>query len=67
MDRRIVDRSMSQEGADMVSWTITWLILALMAAILGFGGIASLSVETDKVLSVVFLSLSAIPLLFWRG
>lgn len=41
----------------MLSWALTFLVLALIAALLGFGGVAAISVEIAKILFVVFLVL----------
>lgn len=41
----------------MLQWAITFLVLALIAGVLGFGNIAGLSVEIAKILFVVFLVL----------
>ena len=39
----------------MLSWSITFLVIALIAAVLGFGGIAGTAAGIAKVLFVVFL------------
>ncbi|MCK6418102.1 MAG: DUF1328 domain-containing protein [Alphaproteobacteria bacterium] len=41
----------------MLGWAITFLVVALIAAVLGFGGIAAVSVEIARILFVVFLIL----------
>jgi uncharacterized membrane protein YtjA (UPF0391 family) len=41
----------------MLQWALTFLVLALVAGVLGFGGIASVSVQIAQVLFVVFLVL----------
>lgn len=41
----------------MLSWAITFLIIALIAAVLGFGGIAGTAAGIAKVLFLVFLVL----------
>jgi len=41
----------------MLQWAITFLIIALIAGVLGFGGVAAVSVEFAKILFVVFLVL----------
>ena len=50
----------------MLSWAVTFLIVALIAAALGFGGIAGTAVEMAKVLFIVFLVMAVISLIFWR-
>lgn len=44
----------------MLSWALAFLVLALIAAILGFGGVAAISIEIAKILFVVFLILFVI-------
>jgi uncharacterized membrane protein YtjA (UPF0391 family) len=47
----------------MLGWVITFLIVALIAAVLGFGGIAGVSIEIAKVIffiAVVLFLVSAI-------
>ncbi len=48
----------------MLSWALTFLIFALVAALLGFTGIALLSVEIARVLFTLFLVLFIISLIF---
>lgn len=47
----------------MLNWAISFLIIALVAAILGFGGIASTAVDMARVLFVVFLILALVSAL----
>ena len=47
----------------MLSWVVTFLIIALIAGILGFGGIAGASIEIAKVIffiAVVLFLISAV-------
>jgi uncharacterized membrane protein YtjA (UPF0391 family) len=47
----------------MLSWVVTFLIVALIAGILGFGGIAGASVEIAKIIffvAVVLFLVSAV-------
>jgi len=46
----------------MLSWAITFLIVALIAGVLGFGGIASAFVGIAQILFFVFLVLFAVAL-----
>lgn len=46
----------------MLSWALTFLVIALIAAVFGFGGIASASVGIAQVLFVVFLALFVIAM-----
>ena len=41
----------------MLDWTITLLIIALIAAVLGFGGIAGTAVGLAKIFFWIFLVL----------
>ncbi len=45
-----------QERA-MMSWVVTFLIIALVAGLLGFGGIAGASIEIAKIVFFVALIL----------
>jgi uncharacterized membrane protein YtjA (UPF0391 family) len=47
----------------MLSWVVTFLIIALIAGVLGFGGIAGVSVEIAKAIffiAVVLFLVSAV-------
>ena len=46
----------------MLSWAATFLIIALIAGAVGFGGIASTSVGIAQVLFFIFLVLFALSL-----
>ena len=48
----------------MLSWALTFLIFALVAALLGFTGIAMISVEIARVLFALFLVLFIVSLIF---
>jgi uncharacterized membrane protein YtjA (UPF0391 family) len=41
----------------MLSWAITFLIVALIAAVLGFGGIAGVAIELAKIVFYVAIIL----------
>ncbi|MBA2728850.1 MAG: DUF1328 domain-containing protein, partial [Parachlamydiaceae bacterium] len=41
----------------MLNWALTFLVVALIAALLGFGGIAGTSTEIAKILFFIFLIL----------
>ncbi|MDP3966057.1 MAG: DUF1328 domain-containing protein [archaeon] len=47
----------------LLGWGITFLIIALIAALFGFGIIAGLSVEIAKILFVVFIILFILSLI----
>ena len=44
----------------MLGWAITFLLVALVAAVLGFGGIAGTAVEIAKLIFFVAIVLFAI-------
>jgi uncharacterized membrane protein YtjA (UPF0391 family) len=51
------------KGSVMLSWVVTFLIIALIAGILGFGGLAGASIEIAKIIffiAVVLFLVSAI-------
>ena len=50
----------------MLRWSITFFIVALIAAILGFGGIAGTAVGIAKVLFFVFLVLFVVSLVMGK-
>jgi uncharacterized membrane protein YtjA (UPF0391 family) len=52
----------------MLSWAIVFFILALVAALFGFGGIASSAAGIAQVLLVLFVVGFIVSLLLgWRG
>jgi uncharacterized membrane protein YtjA (UPF0391 family) len=51
---------LEQKGIAMLGWALTFLIVALIAAVLGFGGIAGVAVEAAKIVFFVALVLFAI-------
>jgi uncharacterized membrane protein YtjA (UPF0391 family) len=50
----------------MLSWAITFLVIALIAAALGFGGIAGTATGIAKILFIVFLIAFVIALVMGR-
>ncbi len=48
----------------MLGWAITFFIVAIIAAVLGFGGIASSLVSIAQILFVIFLILFLISLVW---
>lgn len=50
-------------GKVMLSWSITFFVIALIAAVLGFTGIAGAAVSIAKVLAIVFLVLFILSLI----
>ena len=47
----------------MLSWAVIFFVLALVAAVFGFGGIASASAGIAQILFFIFLVLFAISLI----
>jgi uncharacterized membrane protein YtjA (UPF0391 family) len=41
----------------MLSWVVTFLVIALIAGILGFGGIAGASIEIAKTIIIIAIIL----------
>jgi len=50
----------------MLSWALTFFIIALIAAALGFGGIAGAATGIAKILFFVFLVAFAVSLVLGR-
>jgi uncharacterized membrane protein YtjA (UPF0391 family) len=60
--RECRNRTLKIEGV-MLSWVVTFLVVALIAGILGFGGIAGVSIEIAKTIffiAVVLFLISAV-------
>lgn len=54
---------LEQEPA-MLSYAVVFLVVALIAAVLGFGGIAAGAAGIAKILFVVFLILAVVSFIF---
>ena len=48
----------------MLSWALTFLVIALIAAALGFGGLAGAATGIAKILFFVFLIMFIVSLVF---
>lgn len=48
----------------MLHYAVVFLVIALIAAVLGFGGIAGSAIGIAKVLFIVFLIMAAVSFLF---
>ncbi len=48
----------------MLGWIVTFLVIALIAAALGFGGIAGTAVGLAKIVFYIFLVLLLISLVY---
>lgn len=53
----------------MLGWVLTFLVVALIAGVLGFGGIAGASIEIAKVIFFIAVVLFLISVIFgaFRG
>lgn len=50
-------------GGDFLAWALGFFLLAIVAAALGMGGVAGISMDIAKILVVVFLVLAVLALL----
>jgi uncharacterized membrane protein YtjA (UPF0391 family) len=59
----------SQEGGHMLSWALSFLVVALIAGVLGFTGIAIAAAGIARVLFFIFVILFLVSLLghLFRG
>jgi uncharacterized membrane protein YtjA (UPF0391 family) len=60
---RSIERETGNRGRVMLSWVVTFLVVALIAGVLGFGGIAGASVEIAKAIffiAVILFLVSAV-------
>ncbi len=62
-----LDQRASYEYLGMLRLTITFLIIAIIAAIFGFGGIAGAAAGIAEILLYVFIVLFLLSLIFGRG
>lgn len=51
----------------MLNWVLTFFVLALVAGVLGFGGLAGDMMGIAKILFLVFLVLFAVSFVMHRG
>jgi len=50
----------SNEGIEMLHYSVIFLVIALVAAIFGFGGIAAGAVEIAKILFFIFAIMAVV-------
>ncbi|HEV2600752.1 MAG TPA: DUF1328 domain-containing protein [Candidatus Babeliales bacterium] len=50
----------------MLHWTMVFLVLAIIAAVLGFGGLAQESAGIAKILFIVFLVIYVLSFFAYR-
>jgi uncharacterized membrane protein YtjA (UPF0391 family) len=60
------DTNLRLEENVMLHWAIVFFVVALIAALFGFGGIAASAVGIAKVLFFLFLILAVVAFLFGR-
>jgi uncharacterized membrane protein YtjA (UPF0391 family) len=56
----------SKKEVPMLRWALIFLVIAFVAAVLGFGGIAGTATSIAKILFFVFLALFILSLIFGR-
>jgi uncharacterized membrane protein YtjA (UPF0391 family) len=61
-----VARRGATEDSIMLYWAAVFFIIALLAAVFGFGGIAASAAGVAKILFLVFLVLAVVSLIFGR-
>lgn len=56
----------AQREVPMLYWAVVFFVIALVAAVFGFGGIAASAVGIAKILFFVFLVLAIVSFVFGR-
>ena len=51
----------------MLSWALTFFVVALIASLLGFGGVAGMSAEVGWIFAVLAVILLVVGLIGGRG
>jgi uncharacterized membrane protein YtjA (UPF0391 family) len=59
-------RHINLKGRIMLHYTVVFFVIALVAAVFGFGGIAAGATEIAKILFFVFLAITIISFLMGR-
>jgi uncharacterized membrane protein YtjA (UPF0391 family) len=59
--------STAVKGDPMLRWAIAFFLVAILAAALGFGGIAGDAAVLAKICFLIFLVLAVLSLFFGRG
>lgn len=49
-------------GVDLLWWAVVFFVLAIVAAVLGFGEVAGLTMDIAKWLVIIFLVLAVVAL-----
>jgi uncharacterized membrane protein YtjA (UPF0391 family) len=63
----ILKCSSKKEVRAMLQWTLIFLVVAIIAAVFGFGGVAGTAAGIAKILFFIFLVLFIISLIFGRS
>jgi uncharacterized membrane protein YtjA (UPF0391 family) len=58
----LIGQAVTRKDISMLRWAIIFLVVALVAAVLGFGGIANFSFEIAKFVAVIAIILFVISL-----
>ena len=61
-----IDSAPPEKGNRMLHYALVFLVIALIAGVLGFGGLAGASIGIAKVLFLVFIVLFVVSLLLGR-
>jgi uncharacterized membrane protein YtjA (UPF0391 family) len=59
----VVEVTRAKGDKAMLSWAVFFLVIALIAAVLGFGGIAGTAVGIAKILFFIFLAIFLVSLI----
>jgi uncharacterized membrane protein YtjA (UPF0391 family) len=55
------------QGGIMLHWAVIFFVIAIIAAVLGFGGIAASAAGIAKILFIVFLVVAIVAFFVGRG
>jgi uncharacterized membrane protein YtjA (UPF0391 family) len=58
----VADLALQLGGGEFLSWAIGFFVLAIIAAVLGMGGVAGISMDIAKFLILIFLVLAVVAL-----
>lgn len=58
----IINQQLIHGGYEMLGWTLLFLVVALLSAVLGFSGVAATSASIAQVLFFVFIVLFLLTL-----
>ena len=59
-----VDVNNIKRGIDMLRWALMFFVIAIIAALFGFGGIAAASASIAQFLFFIFVALFVLALIF---